>query len=213
MGDKNGTTPESGQLMKTLQEGQDKTFGTTKKAADAEDLTDTQVVVESDLGLAIWLVPIYVLVYSLLALWLLVDGWLSGFSSLLKFWEVGHDVEIPAQIPFLFFTIVGSLLGSAILGITSFHRHYAISHSFNRKHIWGFYFAPLLATTVGCLIFAIVQSGLLVLTGDIANEKDPVRATLGYVAIGGIAGYNWDVFVKKLESLSQDLLNSSDKSN
>lgn len=165
---------------------------------------------DSDIGKSIWLVPIYVFIYSTFAVWLLVDGWLTGFSSILKLWGISDGTEIPAQVPFLFFTIVGALFGCGILGITSFHRHYAISCSFEKKHIWGFYLAPLLATLVGCLVFAIVQSGLLVLTGDIADENDPVRATLGYVAIGGVAGYNWDVFIKKLENLSRDILNSGD---
>ncbi|MCG9761633.1 hypothetical protein L1D50_21415 [Pseudoalteromonas sp. Isolate6] len=164
----------------------------------------------SDIGKSIWLVPIYVFIYSTFAIWFLVDGWLTGFSSILKLWHISDDTEIPAQVPFLFFTIVGSLFGCGILGITSFHRHYAISCTFEKKHIWGFYLAPLLSTLVGCLVFAIVQSGLLVLTGDIADENDPVRATLGYVAIGGVAGYNWDVFIKKLENLSRDILNSGE---
>lgn len=167
----------------------------------------------TDVGRSIWLVPLYTFAYSIFAIWLLIDGWLTGFSSILNLWSLDEGFTIPTQVPFLFFTIVGALLGSAILSITSFHRHYAINYSFNSRHIWGFFLVPLLAILVGCLVFAIVQSGLLVLTGDIANESDPVRATLGYVAIGGVAGYNWDIFVKKLESLSQDLLNSSNKSN
>ena len=161
----------------------------------------------SDTGKSIWLVPIYIFIYSSFAIWLLIDGWLTEFSSVLKFWDISVGSEIPAQVSFLFFTIVGSLFGCGILGITSFHRHYAITCLFKKKHMWGFYLAPLLATLVGCLVFAIVQSGLLVLTGDIANESDPVRATLGYVAIGGVAGYNWDVFIKKLENLSREMLN------
>lgn len=168
---------------------------------------------DTDVGKSIFLVPVYTLAYSIFAIWLLVDGWLTGFSSILNLWDLDESFKVPSQVPFLFFTIVGALLGSAILSITSFHRHYAINCSFKSKHIWGYFLAPLLATLVGCLVFAIVQSGLLVLTGDIANESDPVRATLGYVAIGGVAGYNWDIFVKKLENLSQDLLNSGNQSN
>ena len=175
------------------------------------DIIPNQSNNNEEIGKEIWLVPLYTLAYSLFAIWLLVDGWLTSFSSILNLWHLDEGFKVPAQVPFLFFTIVGALLGSAILSITSFHRHYAINCSFNSKHIWGYFLAPLLATLVGCLVFAIVQSGLLVLTGDIANESDPVRATLGYVTIGGVAGYNWDIFVKKLENLSQDLLNSGNK--
>ncbi len=200
MENENGGTSQEGP---TLDNGQPQQQATTNPLP-------TQTSNSTDIGKSIWLVPIYVFIYSTFAIWLLVDGWLTGFSSILKLWCVSDGTEIPAQVPFLFFTIVGSLFGCGILGITSFHRHYAISCTFKKKHIWGFYLAPLLATLVGCLVFAIVQSGLLVLTGDIANENDPVRATLGYVAIGGVAGYNWDVFIKKLENLSRDILNPGD---
>ena len=193
----------------TSQHNPPQDIGQPSQQATTNDLA-SQASSSSDIGKSIWLVPIYVFIYSTFAVWLLVDGWLTGFSSILKLWGVNGGTEVPAQVPFLFFTIVGSLFGCGILGITSFHRHYAISCSFEKKHIWGFYLAPLLATLVGCLVFAIVQSGLLVLTGDIADENDPVRATLGYVAIGGVAGYNWDVFIKKLENLSRDILNPGD---
>lgn len=152
------------------------------------------------------LVPIYILTYSITALWLTIDGLLSGFSSLMSLWPAQEVV--PSLITSMIFTMVGSLLGCSILGIISFHRYYALEKSFDADHIWGFLFAPFLALIVGVLIYAILQSGLFVLSGEMAKASDPKSASLGYLAIGGVAGYNWDVFVKKLEDLSKNLMNN-----
>lgn len=81
---------------------------------------------------------------------------------------------------------------------------------FDRDHLWGFFLAPFLALIVGILIFALLQSGLVVLTNQsvTANaESADTTASLGYLAIGGVAGYNWDVFVKKLQELSANVMN------
>ncbi|EHY1015016.1 hypothetical protein K2V14_003754 [Vibrio vulnificus] len=152
------------------------------------------------------LVPPYILFYSTTSLWLTIDGLLSNFSSLTPLWNTTSDIS--PLITSMMFTMTGSLLGSSILGIISFHRYFAIEKSFDADHIWGFIFAPLLSVIVGALIYAILQSGLFVLSGDMASETDPSSASLGYLAIGGIAGYNWDVFVKKLEELSKNIMNT-----
>ncbi len=157
-----------------------------------------------------WLVPVYIFAYSLAGIWVLIDGWLTNFSFIFQLWAVEDSQSIPNLVKCLMFTMTGALFGSAILGIISFHRYFAIEKSFDADHLWGFWFSPLLALLVGILIFAIIQSGMVVLTGDLANVKSPENATLGYLAIGGIAGYNWDVFVKKLQNLSKDVLNTGE---
>ncbi|WP_261881486.1 hypothetical protein [Vibrio coralliirubri] len=149
------------------------------------------------------LVPPYIFIYSLAGLWLAIDGWLTGFSSALGLWDnVG---EAPPFIFSMMFTMAGALLGSAILGIISFHRYFAIEKSFDSNHIWGYLFSPLLALIVGALFFALFNSGLVVLVGNSSEVTEPLSASLGYFSMGGIIGYNWDVFVKKLEELSRSL--------
>ena len=149
------------------------------------------------------LVPPYIFIYSLTALWLVVDGWLTGFKSVLALWS---DLSIvPPFVISMMFTMTGALLGSAILGIISFHRYYAVEKSFDANHVWGFLFSPLLALIIGALFFALLKSGLVVLSGASGEVTEPVSASLGYFAIGGVVGYNWDVFVKKLEELSKNL--------
>ncbi|EIZ1173861.1 hypothetical protein MOV00_004045 [Vibrio vulnificus] len=157
------------------------------------------------------LVPPYIFLYTLAAIWLTLDGWLSGFSSILNLWT--FDIEPPRLVISILFTMTGAMLGSSLLGIISFHRYHAIEKSFDTDHLWGFLFSPLLALIVGVLIFAIIQSGLIVLSGDISHATNPESATLGYLAIGGVSGYNWDVFVKKLEELSKNVINTSESTN
>lgn len=149
------------------------------------------------------LVPPYVVVYTLLGLWLMIDGWLTGFSALKWMWS--QEGEFSPLIKFMLFTMNGALLGCAVLGIISFHRYYSLEKSFDRSHIWGYMFAPLLAIVVGALAFALLQSGLFVLSGNVAKGSDPQSASLAYFAIGSIVGYNWDVFAEKLEALSSNI--------
>lgn len=174
-----------------------------------QDVVPKNLVGSPKNGNFTWLLPMYIFLYSFLGIWLLIDGWLTNFSSILQLWAIDDAKSISNVVRNLLFTMIGALIGSSILGIISFHRYFAVEKSFDRDHLWGFWFSPLLALLVGILMFAIIQSGLVVLTGDLASTKSPENASLGYLALGGIAGYNWDVFVKKLQNLSKDMINSA----
>ncbi len=156
----------------------------------------------------VYLVPFHIFIYSVGAIWLLFDGWINNFSSLYRLWGVEVGGVLPENVVFLSFTILGSMLGSALLGIISFHRYKAIEKTFDADHVWGFLFLPLLAVIIGILTFALVQSGLFVLSGQTEDSNISHNATLGYLAIGGVTGYNWDVFVRKLQELSKNVLNT-----
>lgn len=156
-----------------------------------------------------FVVPLYIFLYTIAAIWLLICGWVDNFSVLSCLW--GSDITFPPHVQSLFFTMIGAVLGCSILGITSFHRYVAIEKDFDCDHIWGFLLAPLLSVVVGLLIFALLQSGLVVLTSQTspsAFNDLSVTSTFGYLAIGGVAGYNWDVFVKKLQELSANVINT-----
>jgi hypothetical protein len=175
-----------------------------------EQTTSSDSTVAKKNGKVLNLIPIYIFIYTLTAIWILIDGLLTDFSFILKLWVIDDSQAVPPIVTYLIFTMVGSVLGSSLLGITSFHRYQAVEKSFDVDHLWGFFFSPLLALIVGILIFAIIQSGLVVLSGNLASATNPENATLGYLAIGGISGYNWDVVVKKIQNLSKDVLNAED---
>lgn len=149
-------------------------------------------------------ISLYILSYSLLSIWLIFDGWLNQFSSLYPIWNITNETLFTNTIKNTLFTALGAILGGAILNITSFHKYFAIEQNFDIYHLWGFIFTPILSAIVGIIIYALIQSGILVLSGSMSTTETST-ASLGYTAIGSIAGYNWDVFIKKIQELSNIL--------
>ncbi|BEN67763.1 hypothetical protein SMKC073_09370 [Serratia marcescens] len=151
------------------------------------------------------IISLYILVYCNASIWLLFDGWISGFNSISWIWNLQDNKEFPDIVRFAFFTFLGSILGGGVLSITSFHRHIAINKNFDNDHLWGFIFSPILSTVIGIIIYSLVQSGLLVLTGTINENSNNISSVLGFTAIGAISAYNWDIFIIKLQELSSKL--------
>ena len=145
---------------------------------------------------------IYLTAYSIGALWLLIDGLTNKFSSLNNLWDIGTDGSFSTSVILLLFTIFGAVLGGSVLNIISFHKYFSVENSFGIKFFWGFFFTPLLSAIIGFIAFALVQGGLLVLSGPIGDQTNTMSSKLGFVAIGCIAGFNWDTFASKLQELS-----------
>lgn len=172
--------------------------------SNTSDENETVSQVNNGGGL-VYLVPPYIFACTLGSVWLLIDGWVSNFSSISTLWTIDKNHPLPNIVISLLFTQLGAVLGGALLAIVSFHRYQAIEKTFDKNHLWGFMFSPLLALIIGTLVFAIIQSGLVVLSGGL-DTKDHYTATLGYLSIGGVAGYNWEVFIKKLKDLSKNII-------
>ncbi|EKN3731991.1 hypothetical protein OU760_001117 [Yersinia enterocolitica] len=170
------------------------------------DNPNTQTPIKSKRYLAFSIViSLYILSYSVISIWLLFDGWINNFKSLSWIWNIQHDKEFPDIVRFAFFTIIGSILGGGILSITSFHRHIAINKNFDSDHLWGFIFSPILSMIIAIIIYSLIQSGLLVLTGSINENTSNISSVLGFTAIGAISAYNWDIFIIKLQDLSSKI--------
>ncbi len=147
----------------------------------------------------------YIVSYALFCVWLLFDGLINEFSAIGWVWGLDKNVSFDGSIQLAFYTSLGAVLGGAILSITSFHRYVAIEKKFDVDHLWGFILNPLLSGIVGLIVYALLQSGLIVLTGSFTGKEQLSSASFGFTAIGCIAGYNWDVFITKLEELSKNL--------
>ncbi|ENP8415202.1 hypothetical protein [Vibrio alginolyticus] len=147
----------------------------------------------------------YILMYGLTTIWLLFDGWINQFESMYWLWGMNNKQEFSQTICFALFTVLGSIMGGALLSITSFHKHFAIEKKFDTDHLWGYWFTPVLSIIVGIIVYALVQSGLLVLSGSPTTQENVSTTALGYMAIGSISGYNWDVFINKIKDLSKIL--------
>lgn len=156
-------------------------------------------------SLMIVFIIVFITIYSFLTFWLLFDGLINQFSILHGIWRVDPEVGFNSEIQLAFFTMLGAIFGGAILSFTSFHRYVAVEKGFDIDHLWGYILAPVLNIIIGVIVYALLQSGLLVLTGSFTGDNHQVSSAFGFLAIGCIAGYNWDDFIKKLEELSKKL--------
>lgn len=156
-----------------------------------------------------FLISLYMLAYSLVSIWLLFDGWVNKFSSIHWLWKIQEGQGFPGSISLALFSTFGAVLGGLVLSITSFHKYIAIEKSFDTDHLWGFIFTPILSSIVGLIVFTLVQSGLLVLSGSFTENDQSISAALGFTAIDCISGYNWDVVIGKLQELSKSVISKS----
>jgi len=139
---------------------------------------------------------VYIFLYALLTLFLTFKTWSGDFNFLKLILDVNvinKDVQLAVS------TVLGSLLGGSILSLSSFHK-YISNNQFSVSHGGGYLIAPLFFGLIGILMYVFLQSGIFILTGqETANQSS---SQLAYLAMGAIASYNWDVFIKKLEGLS-----------
>ena len=57
--------------------------------------------------------------------------------------------------------------------------------------MWGYFVAPVLASVLGLVVLALLQSGLIVFAGGGSADKADDLARLGYLAVGFLAGFGW----------------------
>ena len=100
------------------------------------------------------------------------------------------------------FCILGAILGGSILNITSFHKYLAIQKNLDKDHFFGFFITPILSIVIGIISFSFTKIGLFLF-----SSIDESNAPFIFISIGVIVGYNWDVFIKKLNNLSSSLDN------
>lgn len=156
--------------------------------------------------IALAVLAVYILSYLVGAIWLFVEGWLNQFSALHTFWNFPQDKEFPVMFQSALFSLTGSIMGSGVLGIASFYRYVSIEEAFKTHHLWGYYFAPVLASVIGLVVFALLQSGLLVFSGSDTSPSEVSH--LGYLSIGFISGYGWYQFTAKIDELVGKLLSA-----
>lgn len=146
-------------------------------------------------------VLLYVLSYITIVFVLLVDGWVHGYAITMKLLFLPQDANLPPIFISAIHTILGSLLGCGVLAIASFHKYVAYKKSFESQHVWGYFCGPWLAATLGLIIFALLQSGLLIFSGNLSGNGQAETANLGYLTIGFLAGFGWYRVTKVIERL------------
>lgn len=136
------------------------------------------------------LIVVFVVGYICVALWLLLDTWVLDQTNLRRLLGVGPATTLPPVFVSAMHAMLGAVLGAGVLDIVSFHLYVSIKGDFRARHVWGYFVAPLLAAVLGLVVFALLQSGLLVFAGGAKDKADEV-ARLGYLAVGFLAGFGW----------------------
>lgn len=137
------------------------------------------------------IIVLFVLAYMLATLWLLLDAWVFGSMRLRWLLGMNSDAALPPVFLSAFHAMLGAVLGAGALGIVSFHHYTSIKGDFQSRHVWGYFVAPVLAAVLGLVVFALLQSGLLVFAGGGSADKADDLARLGYLAVGFLAGFGW----------------------
>jgi hypothetical protein len=146
-----------------------------------------------------WLLAIWMIGYTAFAaravLILVVQGGPAGCA------QFGMACPNPPGIfTALLHAMLGGILGAGVLGMVSFHRYVSMLGVFDVRHAWGYLFAPLLGAVLGLIVFALLQSGLLIFSGNTVNQTTVV-ANLGYLALGFLSGFGWYSATRRIERL------------
>lgn len=148
-----------------------------------------------------FIIVAFSLLYVSFILYLVVDSWVHEQAALKRF--LGVPVETPFPPGFLsaVYAVLGSVLGAGVLGIVSFHRHVSIQQDFQTPHVWGYFVAPWLAAVLGLIVFALLQTGLLVFSGGGSSGPDSEISHMGYLAVGFLSGFGWVQAVEKIREV------------
>lgn len=122
------------------------------------------------------------------------------FFFLGRILHFNNTFTVNEEIKLAIFTTFGAILGGATLGITSLHKYAAVNKKLDIDHLWGYLMAPILSVIIGILIFCLLYSGLIILTGGSNPDTEKNSVKIGYLCMGAICSYNWDVFIKSSNS-------------
>ncbi len=146
-------------------------------------------------------IMVFVLSYITAAFYLVVDLWVHEYGILHRWVGYGEDEPLPTLFVSGVHAVLGAVLGAGVLDIVSFHKYVAVRQDFQRQHVWGYFFAPWLAAVLGLIVFALLQSGLLIFSGSGESPRSPEVANLGLLAIGFLSGFGWYEAVGRIRKL------------
>ncbi|HFF8549854.1 TPA: hypothetical protein ACGEYS_003416 [Kluyvera cryocrescens] len=150
---------------------------------------------------------IWIMGCTLITLRYLFLAWSGDYTFLRVLLKPTGEFVISDEIKLAIFTVAGALLGGATLSITSLHKYSAVTKTLDVDHLWGYLMAPVLSIVIGLLIFCLLYSGLMVLNGGASINSELSSVRIGYLSLGAVCSYNWDVFVLKLQKLSKHVAN------
>lgn len=145
--------------------------------------------------------------YLLATLALLLDVWVLQRVTLLGLLGLPPGAVLSSGFLSALHAMLGAVLGAGVMDIVSFHTYASVKGDFQSRHVWGYVLAPLLAAVLGLVVFALLQSGLLVFAGQAKGEPDEL-ARLGYLAVGFLAGFGWYEATDSIRAIVKRFFNS-----
>jgi hypothetical protein len=100
-------------------------------------------------------------------------------------------LTLPTIFVSAMYAVLGGILGAGVLDIVSFHKYVAVKRDFQSAHVWGYFVGPWLAAVLGLIVFALLQTGLLVFSGNKPSGDQSDVSNLGYLAVGFLSGFGW----------------------
>jgi hypothetical protein len=157
------------------------------------------------LFLAIW-----ILFYVSLALAVLVNSWAHNNQGICDYLSVKDCTTLSPIFVSALHAMLGGILGAGVLGLVSFHRHVSIEQNFDIAHTWGYIFAPWLSAVLGLTVFVLLQSGLLVFSGEMGTSNEVSIQNLAYLGIGFLSGFGWYDATRRIQKIVKNFFSEKD---
>ena len=169
------------------------------------EIESEKITLPVPLRLLTGVIFLYIATYCLFSIKYLLMAWSGDFAFLGLLLNDYSTLVDNKSLVLVIYTVLGAILGGAVLGITSLHKYSCQAKTFDVDHLWVYLLAPLLAAVIGILTYCFLQSGLLILTGSINDNANTTMVMVGYTGAGAAGAYNWEMFIKKLRHMSKDL--------
>lgn len=159
------------------------------RARDEQTGKEYELIPEKKLDMFIALLSTIYLLFSLVfSLWLLFDVWTRNYSfvfgnSNLKNALFNQAFQTPA------YAFIGGLLGGTVNGIRSIISWHSERKSFGSRFIYKYLSLPLLGGTLALFAYALLSSGIAVLSGVSPSGTENANASLSMFSLGALAGY------------------------
>ena len=181
------------------------------KPEDEKPITDemkSTVVVNPVLNICVkWLIVFWMLIYTNSALFAVVTLWLDQGQTLCNWLNVDDCTRLSSVFISSIYSMFGGILGAGVLGMVSFHQFASLEGIFDIRHGWGFLFAPFLASILGLMVFALMQSGLMIFSGTAADAETSATTNLGYLSIGFLSGFGWYPATQRINQIVSRFFN------
>lgn len=132
----------------------------------------------------------YLLFMLLLTLWLLFDIWYTARSLVDRLGYADLDkLRTSSTIQLIAYTVVGGILGGTVNGIRSFVVWHCDRHAFGQRYVWKYVTDPWLGAALALFVFALVQSSVALIGGEIAPGSIGATQMTAMFGVGVLAGY------------------------